>query len=195
MKLGRNRPTPPTTDAPGGAIAPSCVSLTCEGRSSQSFLPPVLHWVNGMPSRAVCSWRTRGQWPDPVSHRIELFRQYGLDELSGWTLDLYDEAAITRMHAAHHGGDGACQPVVRHHAVRSLFRGRRQSSGNRKRSWTGYHNYFLGDDPDQWAGGCLRFNEVRFDDLYPGIDLTMTKGPMASSTTCCWLQVPTSVKW
>ena len=120
----------------------------------------------------------KGQWPGSVSHRIELSGSTVWIERSGWTLDLYDEAAITRMHAAHHGGDPEhASPVVRHHAVRSRFVGGGSPQATGSGPVTGYHNYFLGDDPDQWAGGCLRFNEVRFDDLYPGIDLTMTKGP------------------
>lgn len=35
----------------------------------------------------------------------------------------------------------------------------------------GYVNYFIGDDPAKWAGGCHIFGEVIYKDLYPGIDV------------------------
>jgi gliding motility-associated-like protein len=34
-----------------------------------------------------------------------------------------------------------------------------------------YHNYFLGDDPDTWAGNVPVFGKVLYEDLWPGIDL------------------------
>jgi len=34
-----------------------------------------------------------------------------------------------------------------------------------------YSNYFLGRDPEKWRSGVPHFREIRFIDLYPGIDL------------------------
>jgi hypothetical protein len=35
------------------------------------------------------------------------------------------------------------------------------------------HNYFIGNDPSQWAGDVGCFNSVRYAELYPGIDLRL----------------------
>ena len=35
----------------------------------------------------------------------------------------------------------------------------------------GYHNYFLGNDPDKWASRVNTFHELLYEDVYPNIDL------------------------
>ncbi len=37
----------------------------------------------------------------------------------------------------------------------------------------GHHNYFLGRDPSSWRTHVPRFASVRYDDVYPGIDVRM----------------------
>jgi gliding motility-associated-like protein len=34
-----------------------------------------------------------------------------------------------------------------------------------------YHNYFLGNDPDKWAGGVPLYGMITYEELYPDIDL------------------------
>ncbi|MFM7725823.1 MAG: hypothetical protein ACKO7B_03915, partial [Flavobacteriales bacterium] len=39
-----------------------------------------------------------------------------------------------------------------------------------------YSNFFQGNDPAHWAGGCRHFLEAELQSLYPGIDLKMHAG-------------------
>ncbi len=38
-------------------------------------------------------------------------------------------------------------------------------------AYAGYENYFIGNDPSRWASGVKAHRSLRYDDLYPGIDL------------------------
>ena len=120
----------------------------------------------------------RGQWPQQVTHRIELPGSTIWMEPDGWMLDLYDMAAVDHLHAAHHGGDPAhASPMVRHHAVRARFVGGQAGSVAGEAPSPGHYNYFLGNEPGRWAGGCKGFRSVLYEELYPGIDLRMAEGP------------------
>lgn len=37
-----------------------------------------------------------------------------------------------------------------------------------------YFNYFLGDDPTKWQGGCNGYEDIRYKDIYPNIDLVIS---------------------
>lgn len=39
--------------------------------------------------------------------------------------------------------------------------------------WTGTVSYFSGADSSRWISGVPRFSQVRYDDLYPGVDLVV----------------------
>lgn len=37
-----------------------------------------------------------------------------------------------------------------------------------------YFNYFLGADPTKWQGGCKGYEDIRYKDIYPNIDLVIS---------------------
>ena len=41
----------------------------------------------------------------------------------------------------------------------------------------GLHSFFQGSDPSAWRSGVRAFGSVFFQDLYPGIDLSLREGP------------------
>ena len=42
-----------------------------------------------------------------------------------------------------------------------------------------YNNYFIGNNPDKWAGNVGLYQKVRYENLYPGIDLQLYGGEMS----------------
>lgn len=60
------------------------------------------------------------------------------------------------------------------HVLRVDFVGANEQVDIRpSKSFTEYHNYFLGDDPNRWRGGVPLFGELMHKNLYPGIDMRM----------------------
>jgi len=62
--------------------------------------------------------------------------------------------------------------LLRSHAYRVTFKGA-QSYPILKPSkkGQGYHNYYLGNDPDKWESKVYTYNEITYKEVYPNIDL------------------------
>ena len=41
----------------------------------------------------------------------------------------------------------------------------------------GRSHYFIGGDPDRWRANVPRYGRIRYEDVYPGIDLVYYSGP------------------
>ena len=88
----------------------------------------------------------------------------------GWVIDLAQRPAGTRATPS----DGAVDSEIRGVALRMTFAGDPhlpEIVGEEKLS--GCHNYFLGDDESRWRTNVPLFVSVRYENLYPGIDLRL----------------------
>ena len=56
----------------------------------------------------------------------------------------------------------------------------------------GVSNYFLGGDPRGWRAGVPHYQRVRYQEVYPGVDLVYTARAANSNTTFWWrrAQIP-----
>lgn len=78
-----------------------------------------------------------------------------------------------RFHHGHHP-KGKSPDAVDCHAFQMIFEGStgaRKVEGKFKRPE--YHNYFIGNDPSQWASEVPLFREIEWEEIYPGIDFRM----------------------
>ncbi len=122
-----------------------------------------------------------GQWDHPASfvHRsgpMTLFLQE-----RGWVVDLVERPiepeAETREPGAIHRpmpGDGSQDQKIRGVALRMTFTGDAhvpEILGEKKLA--GHHNYFLGNDENRWRTDVPLYGSVRYENLYPGIDLRL----------------------
>jgi hypothetical protein len=96
----------------------------------------------------------------------------------GWVLDLVERPVDrkTEPHAVHQAMAGGrdVDQKFRGVALRMTFEGDDHvpdTVGEKK--FPGHHNYFLGDDESRWRTGVPLFGSVRYDNLYPGIDLRL----------------------
>jgi gliding motility-associated-like protein len=58
------------------------------------------------------------------------------------------------------------------HAFHVNFLGAQQPSYTTEHKLSQYHNYYLGNNPDKWAGNVPLFAKITQKELYPGIDLS-----------------------
>src|SRR5262249_15633164 len=59
-----------------------------------------------------------------------------------------------------------------HHAVRIEFIGANsKAEGIGSREVSTRSNYFFGNDPNRWLIGVPHFSEIKFHEVYPGIDI------------------------
>jgi hypothetical protein len=115
----------------------------------------------------------RGQWPQHVVASASVAGGKVFLEKNGLTYHLFDLAGLRGDHDVDQN-----QARIRGHVYRVAFIGSEESQIKSTFSATqeSYSNYFLGNDPAKWAGGCKHHLEAELTALYPGIDLQMHGG-------------------
>lgn len=120
----------------------------------------------------------RGQWPQAVTFKAEVPDATIWCERGSILVDRYDASAIAKLHAGHGAGyDPEASRTIRHHALRLRFLDapgpvRCEGLGVQR----GAYNYFIGNDPTQWAANAHAWSIVVQHGLYPGVDLRLRQG-------------------
>ncbi len=140
--------------------------------------------ANAMLQRqAGCFVPNLGQW----NHRARFVHRSGpmtvFLEDRGWVINLVERPAKPKATPhepvspdTHKGmpGDGEVDQKIRGVALRMTFEGDSyvpEIVGEKK--FAGHHNYFLGNDESRWRTGVPLYGSVRYENLYPGIDLRL----------------------
>ncbi len=118
----------------------------------------------------------KGQWPKQVGYKCELENGNLFLEDNGFTYNFWDNSEVTNLHANPKAKEilKTHPPIIRGHVYKVEFLNntfKKKYLGSKKSKE--YHNYFQGNDPKKWAGKCALYEEIRYSELYPGIDLKM----------------------
>ena len=112
----------------------------------------------------------KGQWPQTVVAAADVQGGKVFLEKGAFTYHLFDLAGLRADHDV-----DASQPRIRGHVYRMKFEGSnpthmRASLDEKQQT---YSNYFLGNEPSQWAGQCGHYHQAQVQSLYEGIDLQL----------------------
>jgi hypothetical protein len=112
----------------------------------------------------------KGQWPRTVVAAADVQGGKVFLEKGAFTYHLFDLAGLRADHDV-----DASQPRIRGHVYRMTFEGSnpthmRASLDEKQQT---YSNYFLGNEPSQWAGQCGHYHQAQVQSLYDGIDLQL----------------------
>ncbi|TGE21783.1 PKD domain-containing protein [Hymenobacter aquaticus] len=127
------------------------------------------------PEKTLEFVENKGQWPARARYMAELPGGRLFLENRGFTYVFADGQALEK----HHGHE-ATTDRLRAHAYSVTFEG-----GNPKPTLAGseatpeHRNYFLGNDPRQWAAGVAGFRQVRYTGVYPGISVQLYENQSA----------------
>lgn len=139
----------------------------------------ILLSVHVLQAQSVASFvENRGQWPAPVIFKASVPEANLWCERGSIVIDRFDAGAIAKLHAGHVDVfDPDAPRTIRRHALRLHFPGATgptsiESHGRQP----GIYNYFLADDPAQWASNAMAYSTVLQKQLYPGIDLRLRPG-------------------
>ncbi len=115
----------------------------------------------------------KGQWPDAVRYRADLPGAAMFLETGAVTWSVLEKGADDRMHDIAHQPKAVQEAFrLKGHAWRVRFIGASDAAEMATEDRQPYyHNYFLGNDPSQWAGNVPVFHAVTYRQLWPGIDL------------------------
>jgi len=119
----------------------------------------------------------KNQWPSQVKFRADIpgGKMYLLNQ--GFIYDFYDAGRISQHH---HNLDDSNLRIenierrVKHHAVNVQF----ENSNTNPELITEYpdgtrYNYLIGNDPSHWGHGAKGYFQVKYLDLYSGVDVVI----------------------
>jgi gliding motility-associated-like protein len=110
------------------------------------------------------------QWEKPVLFAADVPAGQLFLERGRLVQALYDSRQVAELH--HHSAEVSDKQRVRAHAYTTTFVGASdQATVQGEAQLPGYNNYFLGNDQSRWASKVPGYGEVRYQGLYPGIDL------------------------
>jgi gliding motility-associated-like protein len=90
-------------------------------------------------------------------------------EKDGFTYYFFSDEDLKRIHPMREDS-----VIVHGHAWRERFAGANADPGIVKVSPSEYYfNYFLGNDPSKWASKARDYQQITYDELYPGIDMNV----------------------
>ncbi|MFM7234654.1 MAG: hypothetical protein ACKOZM_08685 [Flavobacteriales bacterium] len=115
----------------------------------------------------------KGQWPTHVIAGANVGGGKVFLEKGSLTYHVFDLAGLHNRHDQEAGTTGARGHVYRVSFIGAQTRTLRSTLTDQQAN---YSNFFQGNDPAHWAGGCRHFLEAELQSLYPGIDLKMHAG-------------------
>lgn len=141
----------------------------------------VLGWVTPNPANAHKHATSgsepfivnKGQWHQNVLYRANLPNGYLFLEQQGFTYSFYDGEPLHMLHAKELP-EGKMPEELDAHAFKVHFENCNPNAEHEAFvASSGYHNYFLGNDPSKWATDVHSYGKVRYKHLYDGIDMAI----------------------
>ena len=119
----------------------------------------------------------RGQWHENISYKIDFIGGEMYLEKGGFTYafnnlgEMYDHG---HGEEDHDHADHAEEKEFKGHAVKMTFVGANSNPVFEESDPSSfYENYFLGNDESKWASGVYAYEEIKYHDIYDGIDLVV----------------------
>ncbi|MBF9142999.1 DUF7948 domain-containing protein [Hymenobacter properus] len=126
--------------------------------------------VGPPPSSAIEFVANRNQWEKPVLFAADVAAGRLYMEHARLLHVLYDSKKADELH--HSPTKPSGKEHIQGHAYSTTFVGANtQAAVSGEARQPGYNNYFLGNDKSRWASNVPTYGEVRYQALYPGIDL------------------------
>lgn len=117
----------------------------------------------------------KGQWDSRVLFKGKVSNGDFFLRENGFTMVQYnasDVADVMRLLHDRAPGVPAEKFMVRTHAFHVDFEGASPASVEiPEKKMAAYNNYFTGNDPSRWAGGCQVFQAITLKDVYPNVDV------------------------
>ena len=126
-----------------------------------------------LPESHVSFVENKGQWHENVQYQIEMNMARLFLENNRMTYLLMSPSDIEAIHEAHHNRNISLSDLtLNYHVFRTNFVNANENvETNSSCMMDNYRNYFIGNDPNKWAGHVGLFRQIDYYNLYEGIDL------------------------
>ncbi len=123
--------------------------------------------------------KNKNQFPEPVRYKAFLPGGAVFLTQNGFTYSYYQTSDLDRIHELKHDGKNVANEPVHFHAYRVSFsNARKEATMVEEDKQSYYHNYFIGNDPEQWAGQVPLYKKITWKGVYNGVDAVVySQGP------------------
>jgi len=121
----------------------------------------------------------KGQWESKVLFKAQLPAGQLYLEENKLTYQFFNEKDMVRMGDIHHGwikNPQASDSILNLHAFEVEFVNALKAKSYPQHFCSDYENYFIGNNPEKWASGVKKYQDVTYQNLYHGIDLKLYSG-------------------
>ena len=124
--------------------------------------------------------QNKGQWDKKVNYRGDFSNGSFFLESKGFTVLMHKAEDVIKLSEYTHGtskkiytkGNVSDTFTLHSSAYKVTFLGANAAAERiPDKPLASYNNYFIGNDPSQWAGNCKIFGAVTYKNIYPNIDL------------------------
>ena len=124
------------------------------------------------PDKSLEFIQNKNQWDKSVRYRANLPGGHLYLQSQGFLYNFYDNSALAHQHANAQAQNEPGSNQIKGHAYAVTFLGATASPGlDGKNATPTLRNYFIGDNPAKWASGVKAYEEVNYQNLYPGISM------------------------
>jgi hypothetical protein len=115
----------------------------------------------------------KGQWEDFIKFKSEMQGGALFFERNKVTYSFYDSDYLEKMRAVKFGATPVdLESYITCYAYRMSFLGANENPVvEGQHPLVQYLNYYIGNDPKKWASGVKKYEQIRYEQLYQGIDL------------------------
>ncbi|HWA33070.1 MAG TPA: hypothetical protein VG737_03020, partial [Cyclobacteriaceae bacterium] len=121
----------------------------------------------------------KNQWPDEVDFGAKVAGGTMLLQPEGFRYYFLDQQKLKQLHEQGHAGllSGASEhssELIDGTAIQVKFKGANpQAQAIPSQKLKTYYNYFIGNDQESWASSAAAYENIRYQNLYEGIDLAV----------------------
>ncbi len=124
--------------------------------------------------------QNKGQWDKKINYRSDFNNGSFFLESKGFTVLMHKADDVIKLSEYTHGtskkiyskGNNPDTFTLHSAAYKVTFLGANTAAERMPdKPSVSYNNYFIGNDPSQWAGNCKIFGAVTYKNIYPNIDL------------------------
>lgn len=119
----------------------------------------------------------KGQWNEKVKFKGDVSSGAFFLEKQGFTFLLHNPSDLQKIANRVHGRPDSINSlnnniILHSFSYKVFFLGCNLSSTIvTEKPLNSYNNYFIGNDPARWAGGCKLFQAITYKNIYPNIDV------------------------
>jgi len=126
--------------------------------------------------RSVRFTENKGQWDSRVLYKLRINNGAMFLENNRITYHFAKEEDLELLDHRHSHQPVPDNLTVHHHAFYVNFKNCNANAVKKNdKQFEGHYNYYRGNDPAQWATGVKSYNEVKYENLYSGIDLLFSE--------------------